>query len=495
MRAPNYLTPVPQFPHLPIPRYRENDCLIMNIVTPPAPTPLQKFPVMVYIHGGAFVYGGANRSVFDGVNLVTYSIELRKPVISIAINYRVGLWGFLASRDIQEDLARDGFTGTGNFGISDQQLALQWLQRYVSSFNGDPDNVTIVGESAGGTSVAMHLLQNTQGQSFYPEFSAAGPGFQRAVQMSGGHTTIPVMPLAEHERQYRILLQRLGIDPNQPGGLERLRSAPEQVVNQCTIPVQGALVSTYNPCDDGVLLGPTSNTETMLSRPTFDNYQSPPSWLKSFMLGDVKDEGVIFRLNQPYTFDMIINGLERYMASDDVQKVISLYGLTSKLEPQQLRDVFEEMASDTIFKAENYVMAHRSKIPQTFAYHFDEPSTVENPLRGTSYHAIDLLYLFRNLRTSMTEQQKALSDQLAGHWIDFAYGKDPWERFGSAHRWMVYGPNGEAHLKTEAEDEGIRRYKRIDTILGLGKGVYQAFADAMDYVAWQRFLTTEKLPN
>ncbi|KAK6379867.1 hypothetical protein LTS17_005941 [Exophiala oligosperma] len=487
--VPNNLTPVPQFPHMPIPRYQHDDCLVMNITTPPLSSEL--YPVMVYVHGGAFIYGGANRSVFDGVNLVNYSIDRKTPVLSLALNYRVGIWGFLASRDIQDDLARDGFSGAGNFGLTDQRLAFEWIRKYIRAFGGDPDNVTIVGESAGGTSVAFNMTEvELKSKSDYCPGQTSG--FHRAICMSGGYTTIPVMSMREHEKQYRALLRRLQINPDAPGALEALRNTPEAAVTACSIPLQGAIVSTYNPCDDGVLLGPHKDG-TDSARPTFENMTSPPSWVKSVMFGDVGDEAVIFRLNDTYTYSMITEHMAKFLSQDHIKTILDLYGVTPELPPNELRDRFELMASDTVFRAENYVKAHRSNVPQTFGYHFDQPSTLDNPLKGTAYHAIDLLYLFRNLFDRMDDRQKALSDTLAGHFIDFSYGKDPWERFNVGHKWMVYGPDGHAHLKTEAEDEPVRRYSRTDKILQMG--VYTAFADALDYVSWQRFNTAQEILN
>ncbi|CAI6068794.1 unnamed protein product [Clonostachys chloroleuca] len=469
---PNQLTPVPQFPHLPITKYSANDCLIMNIATPPkSPSSSTPFPVMVYIHGGAFKYGGANRSVFDGVNLVSFSMSRGSPVVSVALNYRVGIWGFLASRDIQEDLARDGFTGCGNFGLTDQKLALKWLQKYVSFFGGNPDDVTIIGESAGGTSVAMQLLSSDEPHLFH-----------RAIQMSGGYTTLPIMTLKEHDRQYRLLLKRFSIDPEAPDALQKLREIPEEEVTACTLPLQGAAVCSYNPCNDGVILGSMGS-----ERPTFDNFKTPPAWLKGFMVGDVADEAIIFRTNLPYTYDMIWAGLCKFLGEETSRKILDLYQVSPGSVDPDLRDKFEMMASDALFIVENFVMAHRSKVRQTFGYHFDQRSTLDNALNGTAYHAIDLLYLFRNLRHEMTDEQKALSDEFAGHFIDFAYGKDPWEPFSKAQKWMVYGPDGKANLKTEGEDDQVRHYQRTRQILDMG--LYQGFSDAMDYIAWQRFLT------
>lgn len=97
---------------------------MLNITMPAAGTqgPL---PVMVFIHGGSFVFGGADRHGYHRPNLVSYSVARETPIILVTLNYRVGLGGFLASKDIKEELAKSGYPGVKNFGLLDQQLALQ----------------------------------------------------------------------------------------------------------------------------------------------------------------------------------------------------------------------------------------------------------------------------------------------------------------------------------------------------------------------------------
>lgn len=88
---------------------------------------------MVYIHGGSFLFGGANKGVFDCVNFVTHAANRHTPIVAVNFNYRVGLGGFLASSTIKADLKRDGFEGVGNFGLYDQQVRLPSIGSIVTS--------------------------------------------------------------------------------------------------------------------------------------------------------------------------------------------------------------------------------------------------------------------------------------------------------------------------------------------------------------------------
>ena len=149
-----------------------DDCLVLNVWSADEKETVGcdygKRPVMVYIHGGAFVLGGSADIHYDGRNIV----ERNKDVVVVTINYRVGLLGFVDFKDVP---GGEKFPDAQKLGILDQRQALKWVQKNIGQFGGDPGNVTIFGESAGGGSVAIHLTS-----------SESAPYFRRAIQMSGG---------------------------------------------------------------------------------------------------------------------------------------------------------------------------------------------------------------------------------------------------------------------------------------------------------------------
>ncbi|OBZ71164.1 Lipase 4 [Grifola frondosa] len=123
------------------------DCLSLNVWIPAAPNQGQ-----IYLWRLGFsVFGGTE--LYDGGVIVKQSIELGEPIVYISMNYRVTAFGFLASKEVKD-------AGVGNLGLQDQRLALQWIQKYISAFGGDPTKVTIWGESAGAISVALHMISN-----------------------------------------------------------------------------------------------------------------------------------------------------------------------------------------------------------------------------------------------------------------------------------------------------------------------------------------------
>jgi para-nitrobenzyl esterase len=167
------------------PRAMDEDCLYLNVWTP-AEHPLDKLPVMVWIHGGAFAIGAASMPIYRGAALA------RRGVVVVSFNYRLGPFGFMASEPLADE-AEAG--GSGNYGLLDQIAALHWVQDTIAGFGGDPEKVTIFGESAGAFSVCRLMVS-----------PAAAGLFHGAIAESGGPCGDWLMPrgrVASLDRAYR----------------------------------------------------------------------------------------------------------------------------------------------------------------------------------------------------------------------------------------------------------------------------------------------------
>ncbi|KAH8760568.1 Alpha/Beta hydrolase protein [Diaporthe sp. PMI_573] len=443
------LTPVPPNPLFNEPGTDELTALNINIVRPPPS--VTNSPVLGYVHGGSLLFGGANLSIFDAVNLVSISVMIGKPIVVATFNYRVGLGGFLASAAIKEELQRDGYAGCGNFGLTDQQVAFEWINRYIPSLGGDPENVTAVGESAGGISISHQLL------------AANRPKFHRAVCMSGLSASIPSWTMEEHERLFQAVCQCFDIAADDPQVLELLRSIPQQDLADATDRVHGVPASTGNPCLDG----------WFHSGDPLEPHEAP-LWLKSYMLGDVYHEGIIFHPNLlDDDYDFIHSTLHDSIGDDaHVNEVLRLYEMFPDTPQHLLLERFEHMAGDAVFKIPNFVTANLSTRLQAdeslFRYHFDQRTRMKGPLEGTAYHAYELLYLFQNLNNKLNTEELSLAESFVRAWIAFCHGDKPWET--GTDRWMVWGPDGRHQVKSEAEDETARDYTRFKSVLNMGEG-------------------------
>ncbi|MDE2597790.1 MAG: carboxylesterase family protein, partial [Sphingomonadales bacterium] len=178
------------------------DCLYLNVWAPKDAKPGAKLPVIVWIYGGGFNVGSASMANYAGANLA------KDGVVYVSLAYRVGPLGFLA----HPELTREGNGHSGNYGLMDQVAGLQWVQRNVAAFGGDPANVTVMGQSAGSMSISL-LQMNPKAKGL----------FARLVGMSGsahGRMMQPV-PLATAEAQGVKLQQALGV-----GSVEAMRDLP-----------------------------------------------------------------------------------------------------------------------------------------------------------------------------------------------------------------------------------------------------------------------------
>lgn len=180
------------------------DCLYANVWKPAAAG--AKLPVIFWIYGGGFVNGGASPPTYSGAEMA------KKGVVFVSANYRVGRFGTFAHPQLTKENPDNGLLG--NYGFLDQIAALKWVQRNIAQFGGDPDNVTIIGESAGGMSV--HTLVTSP---------LAKGLFSRAVVMSGGAAdTSTSATLADVERIYVDFAKSKGIAEGDPQALAKLRA-------------------------------------------------------------------------------------------------------------------------------------------------------------------------------------------------------------------------------------------------------------------------------
>lgn len=216
------------------------DCLFLNLWKPAGPR--KGLPVLVYIHGGAFSGGSGSVPVYDGVSLA------RRGLVVVTINYRVGVFGFLA----HPALTAEG-EGSGNYGLLDQVAALRWIKANVARFGGDPAHVTIAGESAGAASVNdLQVMPAARGL------------FARAVSISGASMAIDTPTLAAGEADGATLGERLGA---RTAADLRAISAERLLAATRVAPGSGPPRLTYMPHVDGSVL-PADPANPLAARAT-----------------------------------------------------------------------------------------------------------------------------------------------------------------------------------------------------------------------------------
>lgn len=227
-----------EFYDVPLPALQE-DCLYLNIWTPEGAAPDSKLPVLFWIHGGAFMHGSGSEKEFDGEGFA------KKGVILATINYRVNAFGFFA----HPDLERENPEGvSGNYGILDQLFALSWVRENIAGFGGDPDRITIFGQSAGCMSV----------QSIISSPLSRGMACGAILQSGGGLRALHETPSKDRAwEQGRKLMEHLGVS-----SIEELRRVPAEDLKDAAYAVMGEQLG-WTPHVDGWLLPASTDAQAL----------------------------------------------------------------------------------------------------------------------------------------------------------------------------------------------------------------------------------------
>ena len=206
------------------------DCLFLNIFTPEDAKKGDKLPVLFYIHGGGFTGGCGHEKHFDG------PVWPAKGVIGVTLNYRLGPMGFVCLPELKEEA---GFTG--NYGLYDQLTALQWVRDNIAAFGGDPDAITIMGQSAGAMSVQQHCLSPLSRGLFRGAVMSSGGGISRMLSAA---------PSEKHYAFWQTAMQNAGCDT-----LEQFRAiSPEKLFQVWEQTKKQLRTPGSFPCIDGRLV-------------------------------------------------------------------------------------------------------------------------------------------------------------------------------------------------------------------------------------------------
>jgi para-nitrobenzyl esterase len=400
------------------------DCLTLNIWAP-STADRTGLPVMVWIHGGGFFRGSAVRSDTDGSALA------RQGVVVVTINYRLGVFGFLAHPLLSRESTHQS---SGNYGLLDQIAALQWIQRNIAAFGGDPRRVTIFGESAGGCSV-MYLLLSPLTRGL----------FAQAISQSAGLVYFPSTHL--RRRWYgRDSAESSGARLGGDLAALRSRSAADILAASRTRTdiVFGDDGVEYFPAVDGWVL--PDDPATLFDEGRFAHVP--------LMLGTNADEGTLFGANLPFT---TVVGWRDY-ASRRFPGASEM--LAAQYPVTDAADVFAaavRMVTDWVFLGTNRAIARAaSRRDKVFVYRFSRVNPRLQPVPGLkagAFHSMEIGYVFGSLPAPRgpldlyDDTDRALSMAMSLAWARFAKTGDPngaglpaWPRFELAsERYLEFG--------------------------------------------------------
>ncbi|KAJ9149933.1 Sterol esterase [Pleurostoma richardsiae] len=464
---------------LPYSPFRQSDtqCLTLNI-TAPRSCDSSRAPVLVFVHGGAFATGSSSYPQYDLGPITHMSVEMGTPIVAVGINYRVGAPGFLHSAAM-----RDAGYKINN-GLNDQKLALRWIKRNIAGFGGDPDKVTLVGESAGGVSGCFHL-------------QSAEPLFHQLVAMSGSSLQRLRRP-EQAEKSYTSVIEAIGAKELPPR---------EQLQRLLDTPKEDLLSKVGRRFPIGPLLDGDSIPETT----TFDSLRDGEKFVKLFpgvhycrrvMMGDCQMDGMAFNSRVSGRVDILSKTLRDCLATVfdpiDVKitpSIVSAYGLdtTAASNAAETIEPVLNFGNDVMFALPARAFARAwssSGLPgaEAFLCHFNCPNPWDGPWKGHATHIQDIAFVLQNYRDSLSVGQRRCAERYARDIIAFVNTAPPWPAYhhGVKPGSMVYfaPEEGDIDQSQFVSDEAPERTGRRDILQRL---VPEEMSDKLVDV-WQMFM-------
>jgi para-nitrobenzyl esterase len=411
------------------------DCLYLNVYTPSTATPLSALPVMVWIHGGALTKG--NAADFDPTVIVQQG-----GVIVVTINYRLGYFGFFAQSAIDAEKHLHG-----NYGLMDQQFALQWVQKNIVGFGGNPGEVTIFGESAGGESVYANVASPTAASLFRGAISESGANvFQSLFD--------PIVTLATGETTGTAVVPSGGAIAASVGCTSIHHSAETKclrAVSAATLIAQEP--SAVHPFVDGTVLAQTPraafasgefNQVPMISGSNHDEYR--------YFIAEQYDLRSLGPLTDPEYPTAVGAVVRQSVTSPMVESLIDTEYPLSNYPPPMGYSVSAPLAlgalgTDFMFacSARNANLSLAANHVPVYAYEFNDetaPSVFSTPLSFPpgDCHTVELQYLFVTDPSPLMGSQIDLSNTMIGYWTQFAKTLNP--NSPGAPTWPQYSAGG-----------------------------------------------------
>ena len=404
---------------------QSEDCLTLNIWTKAA-TRDEARPVMLWIHGGGLVNGSG--SMRSGRHLAEYG------AVVVSLNYRLGRFGFFSHPELTAEHPK---RVSGNQAIRDQIQALEWVRENVAAFGGDPGNVTILGESAGGTSVSNLQASPLARGLFHRAIGQSGAGFH---------------PMRDRKRDqsFAISGESLGLKfaaalagDGGDASLAALRELPAARIREVSKSKPGFLVYEYLAIVDGDVLvedvGTTFAAGRQIDVPT--------------LVGSTSDEGSVPVLDEPLLTNALgtgVKGIQNFAAArlpEVKDELVASYPATSD---EQAMQSWVELLTDLNFTYPMRAWARGMGNVESdvYLYWFTWPPPVPEAARYGAFHGAFQMYLLGELeafKAVPTEADRKFSAMLAETWVRFARNGDP--NGGSLPEWPAFTAENEAYME------------------------------------------------
>lgn len=422
------------------PRPQSEDCLSLNVWSEAASAD-ERRPVMVWIHGGALTRGSGATPAYNGANLA------KKGVVVVTVNYRLNVFGYLAHPELSAESEHDS---SGNYGVLDQIAALQWVQNNIKTFGGDPNNVTIFGESAGSWSVcALQATPLSEGL------------FHRVIGQSGG--VFSAMPYLKGENLGQRSQEAVGVAFGEALGDSSLNTMRDASVDD--------ILKTF---DEGA---------GFVSRASVDGWVFPEEVRLIFANGKQHDVPVMVGSNAkemttltspasiPRTMSALRSRIEQqYGGAADAFHLV--YPATSDAEAGE---AYLAGARDAAFtwQMRTWARMMENVSSPAYWYYFTRVPQIPNRDYLGAYHAAEIMYAFDNIEPSgdrFDETDVRVAEYISNYWVNFAKTGNP--NGAGLTQWEPYSPETEPYM--ELGDEPVPGNNLLQAQLDFIEEIQQA---------------------
>jgi para-nitrobenzyl esterase len=393
------------------------DCLYLNVWAPAGRSDAG-LPVMVWIYGGSFAIGSGSEARYDGEAFA------RRGVILVTLNYRLGVFGFFSTKEMQDESPHHS---AGNYGYLDQSAAIHWVHDNIAAFGGNPDNITLFGESAGAFGVVAQTTSPLTRGIVAKAIAESGGGVGRSV--------VPYPDLATAEKQD----EKFAKDSLHAPNLAALRSMSAEDLAKKTVPKLFSSMPVLSPVIDGWFLTDALAASWAAGQqahiPVLAGTNLDEAPVSVSKLGNFNPAALNFALFQKFGLHAG-EGQALFRAADNAEAVRAGDDLNAM-----------EFVSYTVWA----LMEAQSSTPQAaFRYQFDlaTPVDAEHPAPAFAFHSDELEYVFGTLDSRpgyhWRPEDYRLSEQMQAYWVNFAKRGDPngeglpvWPAYKGADGWPV----------------------------------------------------------